>query len=154
MRPARGMATVVGKSMRPLLTPGARVTTRPLSGPPRLGAILVYAAADRLVIHRLVRIERRGERPRWVTKGDLSPRCDPPIEPDRVLGQVDRIRTRWCWLPVDNHFWRALGWFFATRAPSFVAGYRTARHSAGRVARRAGLRRRPRGAAAGTTSNN
>ncbi len=154
MRPARGMATVVGRSMRPLLRPGARVTTRPLSGPPHLGAILVYAAADRLVIHRLVRIERRADRLRWVTKGDLSPGCDAPIEPDRVLGQVIRIHSRRFSLAVDNHFWRALGWLLAIWAPALVAGFRKVRRNAGRVARGAGLRRRSRGKTPGAISSN
>ena len=149
MRPAGGTATVVGRSMRPLLRPGTRVITRPLSGAPRLGAILVYAAADRLVIHRLVRIERRSEGLRWVTKGDLSPRCDAPIEPDRVLGQVVRIHTRGLALSVDNPFWRALGWLLATWGPAFLAGLRAARRRVGRVARATGLKRRPRGGAAG-----
>ncbi len=147
MRPARGMATVVGRSMRPLLRPGARVNVRPLSGSPPLGAILVYAAADRLVIHRLVRIERRDERTAFVTKGDLSPRCDAPIEPDRVLGQVVRIEMPGFSLSVDHHVWRAAGWLFATCAPACIALLRTTERTARRVARAAGLRRRsaPRG---------
>ncbi len=153
IRPAGGTATVTGGSMRPLLRPGARVYTRPLPGTPRLGAILVYAAADRLVIHRLVRIERHGERLRWVTRGDLSPHCDPPIEPDRVLGQVVRIDTGRFSFAVDNHFWRALGRLSAAWTPALIAGFRAARRSAGRVARAAGWRGRPAGGPGRGTSN-
>ncbi len=154
MRPAGGTATVVGDSMRPLMRPGARVITRPLSGPPALGAILVYAAVDRLVIHRLVRVERHGGRLRWVTRGDLSRRCDPPIEPDRVLGEVTRIDTGKLSLAVDNLFWRTCGRLLGAWAPALRETFQTARRGAGRVARAAGLRPRPGSdGAAGTPKN-
>lgn len=131
MKPPAGTVTVVGRSMRPLLRPGARVRIRPLAGLPPLGAVLVYTAEDRLVVHRLVRIEGRGDRLRLVTKGDLSPRRDPPIEPDRVLGQAVRIETRWFSLSVDHALWRATGWLIATCAPALVAvlGIRRRRRS-------------------------
>jgi hypothetical protein len=124
MRPTGGTVTVVGDSMRPLLGPGTRVSLRPLSGLPRLGAVLVYAAADRLVVHRLVRIDHRGERPRLVTKGDLARRYDAPIAPARILGQAVRIETRWFSLSVDNPFWRACGWLFATCSPTLLSVFR------------------------------
>ncbi len=142
MRAARGTATVVGWSMRPLLRPGARVSVRSLSGLPPLGAILVYAAADRLVIHRLIRIERRGEVPRLVTKGDLSPRCDSPIEPQQVLGEVVQVEMPGRSLAIDSHLWRAAGWLFATCAPPFAPLLRRATRVARRLVRAAGLRRR------------
>ncbi|MCP4659438.1 MAG: hypothetical protein GY856_28860 [bacterium] len=136
MKPAGGTVTVVGGSMGPLLRPGTRVRIRPLSGLPPLGAVLVYDAADRLVVHRLVRIEGRGEGLRLVTKGDLSLRRDPPIEPGRILGQAIRIETRWFSLSVDHPVWRVSGWLIATCAPAFVALLRAGRRVARRFKRR------------------
>ncbi|MCP4663588.1 MAG: hypothetical protein GY856_50025 [bacterium] len=136
MKAAGGTVTVVGRSMGPLLRPGTRVSIRPLAGLPPLGTVLVYAADDRLVVHRLVRIEGRGEGLRLVTKGDLSLQPDAPIEPGRVLGQAVRIETRWFSLAVDNPVWRATGWLIATGAPAFVALLRAGRRVARRFKRR------------------
>ncbi len=108
---------VVGKSMWPLLRPDVWVDVRPLQAPPRLGAILVYVAPDRLVIHRLMRVLREAGQVRFVMKGDALPMEDPPIEPERVLGEVVVTRYRRFSLRVDNRIWRSLGRTLSRAAP-------------------------------------
>lgn len=108
---------VVGKSMRPLLWPGLRVDVRPLDAAPRLGAILVYTAADGVVIHRLMHVVRDADRVRFATKGDASAREDPPLEPELVLGEVCKIHYGRFSLRVDNPLWRRLGWTASRVAP-------------------------------------
>ncbi len=110
---------VVGKSMWPLLPSGVEVEVRPLAAPPALGAIVVFAAADRIVIHRLMRVLRESDRVRYVTKGDASLEEDPPIEATSVLGEVAVVRYRWFSLRLNTPARRWSGWFLS-RAASVV----------------------------------
>ncbi len=103
--------------MRPLLGPGVRVDIRPLDTPPRRGAILVYSASDRIVIHRLMRVLRDSGGVRFVTKGDASATEDPPIDPSCVLGEVTVVRYRRFSLRVDTRVWRRLGCALLRAAP-------------------------------------
>ena len=80
---------------------------------------LVYGsdASGGIVVHRLMRVERQAGQLRFVTKGDASPRYDPPIEPSCVLGEVILARYRRLSLRVDNRIWRRLGWLLSSAAP-------------------------------------
>jgi hypothetical protein len=129
---ARSVA-VVGWSMWPLLRPGARVEFQPLSGVPQLGAILVYDAGDLLVAHRLVRLMHQSDATRLATKGDWSSRCDPPIDPEQVLGEVVTVRFGGFSLPVGNRVSRRIGWLFATFAPVIGRTLRRLRQVSRRV---------------------
>ena len=120
MRPVHGTVTVVGRSMWPLIQEGDRITIQPLAGLPPLGTVLVYAAKDRLVVHRLVRVQRRGGDVQLVTKGDLSRRYDSPIEPERVLGRAIRAERLNRSIPIDHVLFRAVGWLLATAAPRLL----------------------------------
>lgn len=160
MRWTQGTVTVVGRSMWPLLQPGDRVSLRPIFGLPSLGTILVYAVADRLVVHRLVRIRRREGRLELVLKGDLSQSCDAPIELARVLGKAVRNESRGFPWMVDHRFFRAVGWLVAICAPTALRFFRAVRWcveqvglAAGRMRRAGGFGRRLEGHRAELTSS-
>jgi hypothetical protein len=112
---------VVGDSMWPLLRSGVRIDVRPIVGCPRLGAILVYAAADRLVVHRLVKYRHESGALMLVTKGDCSGRWDPPIVPMRVLGEVAVVHYRRWALRVDGLVLRRVGWALSRCGPAIHA---------------------------------
>jgi hypothetical protein len=80
---------VRGRSMRPLLRDGDRVHVLPVTvADVRVGHVVVLTGPSGPVIHRLVgwwpgRVGRR-----LLTKGDGSPRLDPPVVPEGLVGRV------------------------------------------------------------------
>ena len=105
-----------GRSMTPTLPPACQIEVIPLPEPPPLGALVVFAAGDRLIAHRLVR--RAGAR--WVTQGDGALAADAPLAADQILGMVAAayrgrgVHTtgRRCW-PARGARW--LAWFWIAR---------------------------------------
>lgn len=96
--------------MRPTLPNDCEIEVVPLAGPAPIGALLVFVADDRLVVHRLVR--RAGAR--WVTQGDGVRTPDPPLAADQVLGVVTAAywNGRRCW---PGRGARRLAWFWIAR---------------------------------------
>lgn len=76
---------VFGSSMAPALVDGAQVEIRPLLAPPLPGEVVAWARLDRLVVHRVVRVEADGH---VVTRGDARSDADPPCAPSDLLGRV------------------------------------------------------------------
>ena len=73
-----------GTSMLPTLPVECEIEVAPLSQRAPLGSLVVFAAGDILVAHRLVR--RAGGR--WVMQGDGRRVPDPPAEAGQILGVV------------------------------------------------------------------
>jgi len=79
---------IQGNSMAPSLNQGEAVFVRGLAGRKLLlGDVIVVQIDGDLITHRIV--ARRGDD--WYTKGDGSPKLDPPIRPEAVLGWVEAI---------------------------------------------------------------
>jgi len=78
---------VVGDCMTPNLSAGSTVEIAPL----RLawpGDIVAFAAAGRLVVHRVVGYRPRGRRLDLLVQADVSAIPDAPVPLSRVLGRV------------------------------------------------------------------
>ncbi len=91
-----------GPSMGRTLEPGTRIRIRCGTGLDFLdGTVIAFLAGQRLVGHRLVgrTRDRRGQ-PLLLTRGDGTVVCDPPLDPQAVLGEVIE------WL--DGDTWRPL----------------------------------------------
>lgn len=71
-----------GTSMRPTLPDGCEVEIVPLPDNVPIGSVVVFAAGDSLIAHRLVR--RCGGH--WILQGDGRLGPDKPLSPDRLLG--------------------------------------------------------------------
>lgn len=85
--------------MEPAYTNGDSLLVRTLNGAPpvRPGDVVVARRGERLVTHRIVEL-RDGMA---ITKGDASPRTDPPVPLGALLGRVVSARR------VSN---RSRGW--------------------------------------------
>lgn len=83
--------SVLGSCMRPWLKSGDSIEVRPLSGPPRVGIVVLLQRGHRLFAHRIVGLTRKGM---LLSRGDLSPLMDPPAPRSAILGQVVAVRTR------------------------------------------------------------
>lgn len=97
---------VGGASMLPSIWPGDileihRVAAADLAR----GDILVFARENRLVVHRVLRVNCEGGEVVLITRGDRSARADSPVSANELMGRVRAIqrghrniiprRTRW-----------------------------------------------------------
>jgi signal peptidase I len=75
--------------MAPTLRRGDRLLVTPLMGAPfpRPGEIVLVRRGNRLVAHRLLALKRGIA----ITRGDASPRPDPPLAFRDLLGRVVRV---------------------------------------------------------------
>ncbi|MBA3533499.1 MAG: S24/S26 family peptidase [Ardenticatenales bacterium] len=110
--------TVQGTSMVPTLRPGTTIEIVPATEPIALGALVVFARRDSLVVHRLVR-RTNGQ---WITQGDGRSLPDPPIDREQVLGIAARAYE------ADREYWPG-------RTARVLAMFWLFRYHVGRVAR-------------------
>lgn len=93
-----------GRSMGMTLPPGTTIRIRCGMGTdyPE-GAVIAFIAARGVVGHRVVgRATDRQGRPMLLTRGDGMVPCDPPVPPDRVLGEVEAWRHGETWRPLPG----------------------------------------------------
>ena len=93
-----------GRSMGSTLPPGTRIRIRCLAEAGyRTGSVVAFVAGRGLVGHRVVGrgSDRRG-RTVLLTRGDGTPVCDPPVEPDLVLGEVTDWHDGRAWRPIPD----------------------------------------------------
>lgn len=93
-----------GSSMMPTLPLDCQIEIAPLPARVRLGEVLVFAAGDALIAHRLVRRSRG----RWITQGDGRRAPDPPLRPEQALGVVRSacVDGRQVWPGRGEFLWR------------------------------------------------
>ena len=109
-REGRFRLSLRGTSMLPTLPVECEIEVAPLSQRAPIGSLMVFAAGDILVAHRLAR--RAGGH--WVMQGDGRRAPDPPIAAEQILGVVvaayrDGLR---CWPDRAEPAWR---WFWVAR---------------------------------------
>jgi len=106
---ARGpyRSPVVSNSMAPVAREGdAFVVVPPGRRGPRFGDVVAVVAGSRAVVHRVVG-KRAGL---YITKGDASPRVDPPARRADVLGLVRAVeKSEGSFLPLDTARGRLAG---------------------------------------------
>jgi hypothetical protein len=130
-RDGRARLTLRGDSMAPTLPQSCEIEVAPLPAGVRLGDLLVFAAGDALVAHRLVRCSGA----QWITQGDGRLGPDPPLDPSQVLGIVVTAYTldgRRCW---PGRSARPLAWLWIARA-AFLRPLRRIRRALARAVNR------------------
>jgi signal peptidase I len=114
---------VQGNSMRPLLQDGDAVRIVHGVNGIRRGDIIVFRQQGGLVVHRVVRIDRRVTPPLFVTKGDNVRHLDAPVMGDDVLGRVSVVVGADGEVAVDTHGWRVFGRILATTSLIWAIPY-------------------------------
>lgn len=84
-----------GYSMYPFIKPGAIILIEPLKeeSVPVPGEIIAWKRESGFVVHRLVRIVKRGNEVRYITRGDSCSLEDQPVSKEQIAGKVVRIET-------------------------------------------------------------
>ena len=79
-----------GLSMFPLIRTGDRITVTPQKNLV-IGDLVVFARADNIVCHKLVKIFERDDIKYYQTRGDSHFGLDEPVTIDQILGKVVSI---------------------------------------------------------------
>lgn len=116
---------VQGSSMEPLLRPGDVVEVVHRPGPLHCGDVIVFKQGDSVVVHRLLRQNRK--RGRFLARGDNRLDADPPVTAADVVGRVVAVRRGSRTVRLDTAFWRAAGRLIAWGGLGWLALYRPAR---------------------------
>lgn len=114
---------ISGRSMLPLIQNGDNVLVEHGVGRINRGDIIVFLQADKMVAHRVLRIERKGASFTLTAKGDNNPYFDPPVEVKQVIGRVLKIKRGDDWISIDTPGWRFLGWLIAVSMLVWIRFY-------------------------------
>jgi hypothetical protein len=86
--------TLQGGSMSPAIRAGSRLRVACGDAEPAIGEVIAALYQDRLVIHRLIRVERDGAaEDRYICRGDANPQADAPITRGQIVGVVREHRA-------------------------------------------------------------
>jgi hypothetical protein len=77
-----------GQSMHPTVRHADPVLLAPLRGPVRRGDVVLVPLGPRLMLHRVVRVDRDAV----ITRGDARPRADAPIPRAAVIARAVAVR--------------------------------------------------------------
>jgi signal peptidase I len=81
---------VAGTSMLPLIRPGDVLLVRSLDMMRvKRNDVILFTAGQRLFAHRVVRVERRGDRRVLITRGDMHDHDDPAVTESQFLGRIE-----------------------------------------------------------------
>jgi signal peptidase I len=84
-----------GYSMYPFIKPGAIILIEPLKEEPVQvpGEIIAWKRESGFVVHRLVRIVKRGNEIMYITRGDSCSFEDQPVSREQIAGKVVSIEN-------------------------------------------------------------
>lgn len=100
-----------GYSMAPLLHEGDQIIIEYGAKSVRIGDILAFRQDDRMVIHRVLSVARKGSAIScWITKGDNNMNIDLPVTPEQVIGRVVGACCSGCTRRIDTFGWRVTGY--------------------------------------------
>ncbi len=108
---------VRGTSMLPFVRGGARLTVEGVDPRVlRVGDIIVYRVGNRLLAHRIVRVERSGPHPSVHARGDFFSGRPEEVLPEQILGLVVQVTSGTRTMDLRSNLWRTLGlvWIAAT----------------------------------------
>ncbi len=100
---------ITGRSMLPLFHPGDRVRVTYSGASVQPGEVVVFQQGDGLVVHRVVRVEPRGNPTTVTTKGDNRLRCDAPVRADDLLGRALVVQQGSREIVLNTATWRWAG---------------------------------------------
>ena len=112
-RGQRVRMSVTGSSMLPFLRDSDVVELEPASAP-RLGDMVLVQAAERYVLHRIVRMDGGAG---FFIRGDAQPNCEGPFTLDAVLGRVTTVWRNGRARALERGLWRLAGLVWVRTSP-------------------------------------
>ena len=117
------LVPIAGHSMRPSIHDGDRVLVAHGWAGVRRGDVVVFRQAGKLVAHRVVRITDGAAGPTFLTKGDNTPRFDPPLSAGEIVGRVLAVERDGRHVVLDTAAWRMVGWLIAVGTLAWTGVY-------------------------------
>lgn len=108
--------SVTGRSMLPFIRSGDKLLVSHHKRRTRIGDVITFYQAGRLVVHRVIRCKTRHGKTRILTKGDNAPRFDAPICSINILGRVVALERNGQQLLLNAPACRITGWIIALKA--------------------------------------
>jgi hypothetical protein len=107
-----------GSSMFPLIRDGDLLTIQPLNpGEVKLKQVIFYqTAGEKLIVHRVIRIEPQDHHRSLTVRGDASPGSEEWIREEQALGQVVRIHRGNKHINLNRNIW----WIMSRYFPGFL----------------------------------
>ncbi len=103
-----------GSSMLPAIWPGDILTIESVALRwPVTGDIVLIRINNRAFIHRVQELQSGQDSPRWITRGDAVPECDPAVSGAQLQGTVSLIQRGRRWIvpsPQRSNLVRLLAW--------------------------------------------
>ncbi len=118
---------VTGGSMRPALAEGDYLVVRPVTQPPRVGEVVVYARGGHLWAHRLLARSPSGRF--MLTKGDARGRPDSPVSPGEIIGRAVAVERAGRRMSLESLGSRLAGLAVSLSGPAAALGRRIARRT-------------------------
>lgn len=118
-----------GSSMQPFIQDNDLLEVAALSGgEARLGDVVVFNLEnERLLVHRVVRIHRKGNEHRLLLQGDAHLYPDGWVDPRRVFGRVTAYQRSGRWHRLDTPAWGLFAFLLASGLPVIKTGLRILR---------------------------
>lgn len=107
-----------GGSMVPFIRDGDVVEVQTIDGATiRRGNVVLCRNEGRVVVHRVIGVERKNDQATLVIQGDALARPDGRIPPEDVLGQVVAVERGGKRIELNGGWWRMAGWLWTRLWP-------------------------------------
>jgi|GEM_PF-2221580 len=105
---------VSGYSMSPLIKNGDWVMLKHNSNDIRIGSIIAFRRERRIIVHRVIQIQKKCDKNSFITKGDSNSHADKPVDVENVIGKVIAIKNRRGFFHLETKSWHVIGYIMAT----------------------------------------
>ncbi|MGH7802424.1 MAG: signal peptidase I [Thermodesulfobacteriota bacterium] len=113
-----------GMSMLPLIKDGDSVVICHTREGIRAGSIVAFRKDQKIIVHRVIKIEKDDGKTAFLTKGDFNLKPDYPFHEDLLIGKVIAIKREGRQINLDTTFWSVIGRITSTFSFILSLNYR------------------------------
>ncbi len=113
-----------GMSMLPLIKDGDSVLIRHTREGIGVGSIVAFRNDQKVIVHRVIKIEKGDGKTAFLTKGDFNLKTDHPFHEDMLIGKVIAINRGGRQINLDTTFWSVIGRITSTFSFILSLNYR------------------------------
>lgn len=113
-----------GMSMLPLIKNGDSVVIHHSTKGLGVGSIVAFRKGQKIIVHRVIKIEHEDGKTTFLTKGDLNLKTDHPLHEDKLIGKVIARNRGGRQINLDTTFWTVMGRIISTFSFILSLNYR------------------------------
>jgi signal peptidase len=100
---------ISGMSMLPFIKNGDSVVIRHRKEGIRIGSIVAFRNNQKIIVHRVIKMEKENGKTTFLTKGDFNLKPDNAFNEDNLIGRVTTINRGSRQIKLDSYFWSSVG---------------------------------------------